>query len=745
MTPASIQRPPSHDLLHHHSEAQLGHRRVPPTAGLRLAKMTRFGAGILAGCLVAWTAPASSLAASFQAETRTFYSTADGLPSNDVRLVRLRDGRLFAATAAGVALFANGRFSPTPDLPAAGPGAGDGAGWPVPIESVRQTAEAPDGRAALAAAEGLFFRGTGGAWQALHPSNGARSWAPRDVRGVAFDARGRLWFASPQGAGCLDGSDWRLFTSADGLPYDDFTTMAAGEAGVVWLGTRRGAIRFDGRHWEYRQGPRWLPHDEVRSIAVEPDGTAWFATAQGVGRIERRPMTLAQKAAFFEDEIEKRHLRTRFGFVLGVTLERPGDTSRWTQRDSDNDGLWTAMYGAAQCFAWAATHSTDARLRAGRAFEALRFLGRVTQGGEHGAPPGFVARTVLPAEGPDPNATGYTRERDEERRKRDRLWKVIVPRWPKSADGRWYWKSDTSSDELDGHFFFYALFHDLVAAGEQERRAVREHVGAIADHLLRHRFRFVDHDGRPTRWGVFDPESLNHDPDWREERGLNSLSILSYLKVAEHLTGEARYGLAYRRLVRDHAYATNTLIPKSGTGLGSGNQSDDEMAFMNFYGLLRYEKDPALRQTYALALFERWTLERPELNPFFNFVFAASASGAVFNDAFGRRDLSPPGEWLFESLDTLRRYPLDRVDWRLTNSHRKDIVPLPEYARESGTTGKGYRNSGKVLPIDERFVEHWNHDPWQLDQGGEGLRLADGTSFLLPYYMGLYHRFIEPD
>jgi hypothetical protein len=40
-------------------------------------------------------------------------------------------------------------------------------------------------------------------------------------------------------------------------------------------------------------------------------------------------------------------------------------------------------------------------------------------------------------------------------------------------------------------------------------------------------------------------------------------------------------------------------------------------------------------------------------------------------------------------------------------------------------------------------VDQWNHDPWELDQGGDGLELADGGSFLLPYYMGLYHKFIE--
>ena len=32
---------------------------------------------------------------------------------------------------------------------------------------------------------------------------------------------------------------------------------------------------------------------------------------------------------------------------------------------------------------------------------------------------------------------------------------------------------------------------------------------------------------------------------------------------------------------------------------------------------------------------------------------------------------------------------------------------------------------------------------WELDQNGDGLELADGGSFLLPYYMGLYHKFIK--
>jgi len=50
--------------------------------------------------------------------------------------------------------------------------------------------------------------------------------------------------------------------------------------------------------------------------------------------------------------------------------------------------------------------------------------------------------------------------------------------------------------------------------------------------------------------------------------------------------------------------------------------------------------------------------------------------------------------------------------------------------------------NGNVLPIDERWVGYWNTDPWELDEGGSGRTDADGEAFLLPYYMGLYHKYI---
>lgn len=615
----------------------------------------------------------------------------------------------------------------------------------LPNFEVRQVAIGGNNLIVAATARGLWRRAESGDWTRVRVVDEvSRGWVGGDVRGVAIDDRGHWWVATPAGVIHRQGRQWSFYTGNEGLPYADFTCVATVDS-EVWFGTKHGAVRFDGQNWAYREGQRWLPGNEVRSIGIGADGAVWFATDKGLGRNEWRKMTLAEKAAHYEDEVERYIKRTPFGYTSEVGLAAPGDRSKIIYSDSDNDGLWTAMYGAGECFAYGATKQPEFKKRAQQAFEALRFLQKVTQGGSHSPPKGYVARTIRPMDWPDPNIGRI--ERDREAQQHDRLWKAYEPRWPKSADGKWYWKSDTSSDELDGHFFFYPAYYDLVADTEAERERVREVVRDLADHLLAHDFTLVDHDGKPTRWGVFGPRYLNHDPYWMVERGLNSLSMLSYLAVAEHITGDTKYGQAARELIEKHGYGANVMHPKMQLGVGSGNQSDDEMAFMCFYNLMRYSKAKDWLERWRFAFYTYWALEQPEMNPFFNFAYAAYGQGQTFADAFGPTPVDPWSGWFEDSLATLRGFPLDRANWAHHNSHRLDLQPLRRQQVVDFTsddrTRRASRVNGKVLPVEERHFNHWNTDPWRLDYGGDGRELASGTVFLLPYYMGLYHGFIE--
>lgn len=656
--------------------------------------------------------------------------TAVDIPWQDVRQIVRQGSSIWLGTEAGLFEVIEGHAR-TVDWPSG--------------RRVYQLALSPEGQPHVGSSGGLYQR-TDRGWQLINISDGSgRAWAAQDVLGVAFDTMGRLWFACKAGVGCRMTNGWRFFEGKDGLPWNDFTSIAPATGGGVWFGTRLGAIFFNGHDWHYRQGPRWLIQDEVRQIAVDSQNNAWIATSGGLSCLQRHPMTLAQKAEFFENEIEHYIKRTSYGYVAEASLRSPADKSTAHPGDSDNDGLWTAMYGAGECFAFAATRNPKAKERAKRSFEALRFLQKVAQGGSHSPPKGFVARTVRPIDWPDPNLGRL--ERDRAAQEHDRLWKFLEPRWPKSADGAWYWKGDTSSDELDGHYYFYPLYFDFCADTPAEKERVREVVRDLTDHLLDHDFVLIDHDGKPTRWAIFGPKHLNHDPNWWLERGLNSLSILSYLSVATHITGDAKYEAAANKLINEHGYAHNAMLSKVQFGPGSGNQSDDEMAFMCFYNLLRYSRLEPLRSLMRYSFFMYWANEAPEMNPFFNFSYAAHSLNATATNAFGQFSIQPWPGWMEDSMATLYGFPLDRLNWQHKNRHRLDVQRLTRQASvdlyEARQGDRGYRVNGKVLPIENRHFNHWNTDPWRLDYEGQGNELASGTVFLLPYYLGLYHGFIE--
>lgn len=676
------------------------------------------------------------------------HTTANGLPSDDVSAIATgNSGALVALTAAGAAILDGEQWHPAPEISkdefkpdTLTPAEAAALETLLGQEPVVRGLARHGGEVAVAAESGLYLLQEAG-WSLAMPHEGAVRWAPVDVRAVAYDSDDRLWFAAPQGVGYRIGTDdWRLYTGNEGLPFNDFTCIAVGPAGV-WLGTTNGAIHYRDGSFSFRQGRRWLLDNHIRAIAVDRNGDPWLATAAGVSHIAHPLTTLAEKATHYEAAIEQHHRRTEFGYVNVARLDAPGDLTGATPHYSDNEGHRMGLYLGAVSLGYAATGDPRLREQAVNAFRALAFLAEVTQGGTHPAPEGFIARTIEPTTAPDPNPL-FDLEYDLRRNERDALWKIIQPRWPIDETGEWYWKNDSSSDELDGHFFGYAIYYDRVCKTEAEREEVRAVVRPIIDHLITHGFNLVDFDGTPTRWGRFSPDDMNRNPAWIDERGLNSLSMLTYLIIAEHITGDPKYREPYLELALDHGYGMNgmtqpTYIPGP---YRAGHQPDDTMAFMNYYHLLRYEDDPTLLSMYKYALYHHWQYEQIEHNPFHTFVYAACALGRVRTDHWGSTELSPAMHRLEEAIDTLRRYPLDLVDWPMSNAHRIDMRPLAHPPGEAPR--QGGRLNGEVFPIDERPEVYWDRCHWALAYTTNGRTLRDGVHYLLAYYMGLYHGFL---
>ena len=66
-----------------------------------------------------------------------------------------------------------------------------------------------------------------------------------------------------------------------------------------------------------------------------------------------------------------------------------------------------------------------------------------------------------------------------------------------------------------------------------------------AGHIMYNGYKLIDVTGQPTRWGVWSPDQLNLNQSWADERGLNSLQILSFLLSAYHVTKDGSYWKAW--------------------------------------------------------------------------------------------------------------------------------------------------------------------------------------------------------
>jgi hypothetical protein len=494
------------------------------------------------------------------------------------------------------------------------------------------------------------------------------------------------------------GQPW---TGVEAGPVPGLREFAREKSGAIWLGSTNGAARFDARakhrwdRWQYFWGRRWLPDNDVRNIVVEERGRTrqvWVRTRTAIAFIEWRPMTLAQKAMLFEDRIATRHVR--HGMVSDSALRVAGDLTTSFTHDNDNDGLWTAMYLGAEAYRYSVTRDPQARANARRSMQVLLRLEDIT------GIAGFPARSFLSTNEPPPRGG----------------------EWHPTPDGKWLWKGDTSSDEIVGHYFGYALYFDLVA-DDADKAAIRRTVSRITDHLIHHNYDLIDLDGQPTRWGQWSERYFKTE-EGKYEQPLRSLELLSFLKTAHHITADAKYAEAYQDRVQ-RGYAEQMRLYRRWPGGGEINFSDDELAYLSYDPLLRYEKDRKLRAIYLDGLKFTWEQIQPDYNPLWNYITAAS--GAIRMTRAVRE----------ESLRTLERIPTDMNEWTVKNTHRRDI----KLRRDNDRFGR--LQLAEVLAPDERPVSKWNSNPYRPDGGGDGRAEDDGAYFLLPYWMGRYHGWVK--
>ena len=169
----------------------------------------------------------------------------------------------------------------------------------------------------------------------------------------------------------------------------------------------------------------------------------------------------------------------------------------------DNDGLWTAMYVAAECFRFKVTGDADARENARRGMQAIMRLEQIT--GRPGFPRALVHQ-------------GRRRRAAEGRRVARHAGQGVA------MEGGHQLRRDRRP---------LLRLSDLLRPGRRREREAGA-AGGDRPHHQSHPRQRLSADRRrtasATRWGWWAPDVIWEDAD---ETGLRALHMLSHLRVAD--------------------------------------------------------------------------------------------------------------------------------------------------------------------------------------------------------------------
>jgi hypothetical protein len=482
------------------------------------------------------------------------------------------------------------------------------------------------------------------------------------------------------------------------MPWTEITSISEID-GKIWFGSTWGAmmLREDGK-FNYYASQRWLPSDTVVHIAKGPENSVLVLTNKGLGQIFFKEMTLHEKAMFYDKQVRERHIRT--GFNATISGMTNGDVTTGILENSDNDGLWTSMYLAAETFRYVVTKEEEALQNVRESLDAMERLYTINP-----MKSGFPSRSF--------QRSGYNDT--------DKPWRP-------TEDPEWDWKSTTSSDEAIGHIFAFGAIAELVDVPELRDKAI-ELIDTLMSHTLKNDYYLIDWNGEPTLWGKWNPKYVNGFPTNVGDRKINSSNYIGMLQTAYHFTKKEKYKEAAFYLMNEHGYLDNLMRPMAEINfadedaddyakmLSDGwNHSDDEMYFCGYWGLYRYAFDDTLKAKYREAIIDHWEHERPEKEGLWNIMTALVDAEDI--------DLE-------EAVWYLQRYPMDLVEWTVLNSHRKDIELIePNFRRQTIT---------EVLPASELRISRHNANRFDLDSRGDGRsENSAGDIWLLPYWMGRY-------
>lgn len=118
---------------------------------------------------------------------------------------------------------------------------------------------------------------------------GKETYNPNYVFSLVVDDQERVWAGTwGGGVGMYDGTQWRNYTTRDGLAGNIVYSIAIDADGVYWFGTNHGLTRHDGSTWITYDRHTGLLDDNVYAIATTAGGDIWVGTRRGVSLLGRK-------------------------------------------------------------------------------------------------------------------------------------------------------------------------------------------------------------------------------------------------------------------------------------------------------------------------------------------------------------------------------------------------------------------------------------------------------------------------
>jgi len=343
----------------------------------------------------------------------------------------------------------------------------------------------------------------------------------------------------------------------------------------------------------------WLK-TSVCLILLAGAGTVW---GQVLNDHPRREDPLHVRVACFENLLRANHLNE--GTVTPNVIFAPaGLAAPVVGRAQEDVAFVTGEYLAALSFRYAVTQDAQVRAWADEVLEGILKLESVTD------ELGYVARAFYRADEPAWHEQAF----------------FFPQEWRQStALPEYRWLGDLSSDQFTGLVFGLTVYWEI-CADDAHKKTAAEFLDRLVGRCVENNFRIMDTDGKMTLWGNFCPD-LPHEY-------LNALLMLSHLRSAAKVTGNAAFEAAYNRLIAKYHYDDQAILAKVLWPAEQRNPSDDFLAAMGLYHLMRFEPNADLLQKYRMGLNRHWHVWKDGgVQPFLPMVYQVLTQELVFDSA----------------------------------------------------------------------------------------------------------------